>query len=134
MCCLCPLLSLRLAGHLAKIARLDLLKGVAAVCLELSSAASKIVPVTVASAIALNDAQKARILKALPKYTNTTNFNVEFEVRVCVVCVCACACLNETQPQVEGAPNKGLAMLSLEAPWWGADPPQLCALRPVDCL
>lgn len=66
--------------HLAKIARLDLLKGVAAVCLELSTAASKIVPVTVASAIALSDAQKARVLKALPKYTNTTNFNVEFEV------------------------------------------------------
>jgi len=66
--------------HLAKIARLDLLKGVAAVTLELSTAASKIVPVTVASAVALSEAQKARIVKALPKYANTTNFNVEFEV------------------------------------------------------
>ena len=67
---------------MAKIAHLDYLKPIAATCMELHAAAAKNVSVSVSSAVKLSDAQKARVLKALPKYTNNANFNVTFEVRV----------------------------------------------------
>lgn len=60
-----------------------MLKGVATVSVDLLNAASKVVPVTVQSAVALTDAQKERIVKALPKYSTSPNLNIEFEVRCC---------------------------------------------------
>jgi F0F1-type ATP synthase delta subunit len=56
------------------------LKGVAHTALELHDAAAKTVSVTVSSAVKLSDAQQSRIIKSLPKYTGSSNFNVEFEV------------------------------------------------------
>ena len=69
------------ADRIAKMGRLDLVKSVLNSCLELGLGASQTVPVTVSSAVGLSEAQKARIVKALPKYTNSANFSVEFEVR-----------------------------------------------------
>jgi F0F1-type ATP synthase delta subunit len=68
------------AARLASLGRLDLLKTVAGLCQEIQIAATKTVSVTVASAVELSAAQKDRILKAIPKYTNGGNFKAEFQV------------------------------------------------------